>query len=71
MFRKMILALTAAAALGTAALAPTSASAFPFKGGWHGHGHFGHFGRWGGWYGGWGGYDEGCYLIRGRVIICE
>lgn len=38
MLRKTILALTAAAALGAAALAPTSASAW----GWHG-----------GWYGGW------------------
>jgi hypothetical protein len=42
MFRKLTLALVAAAALGTAALAPTSASAW-WHGGWH---------RWGG---GWGG----------------
>jgi hypothetical protein len=40
MFRKLTLALIATAALGTGALAPTSASAW----GWHG----------GGWYGGWG-----------------
>ena len=41
MLRKTILALTAAAALGGAALAPTSASAWGFHGGgfhggWHG-----------------------------------
>lgn len=40
MIRKSILALTAIAALGTVALAPTSASAWGFKGGWgHGWGH--------------------------------
>ena len=41
MIRKSILALTAVAALGTVALAPTSASAWGFKGGWghHGWGH--------------------------------
>lgn len=42
MIRKSILALTALAALGTAALAPTSASAWGFKGGW-GWGHHHHF----------------------------
>jgi len=36
MFRKFAFALATTAALGTAALVPTSASA---------HGHFGHFGR--------------------------
>jgi hypothetical protein len=38
MFRKISIALVAAAALGTAALAPTSASAWGggFRGGWHG-----------------------------------
>lgn len=41
MIRKSILVLTAAAALGTVALAPTSASAWGFKGGWGHHG-FGH-----------------------------
>ncbi|MBX3554198.1 MAG: hypothetical protein KIT85_11800 [Pseudolabrys sp.] len=41
MFRKSLLALAAVAALGTAALAPTSASAW--HGGWHGH-HHGHHG---------------------------
>ena len=41
MIRKSILALTALTALGAAALAPTSASAWGFKGGWghHGWGH--------------------------------
>ena len=38
MIRKSILALTAIAALGTVALAPTSASAWGFKGGFHHHG---------------------------------
>ena len=45
MIRKSILALTAVAALGAAALAPTSASAWGFKGGGFHHHH--------GW--GWGG----------------
>ena len=40
MFRKLSLAAVAAASLGIAALAPTSASAH-----WHG--------GWGGWHGGW------------------
>lgn len=40
MVRKIVLALTASAALGAAALIPTSASAFGGHGGWHG-----------GWYG--------------------
>ena len=39
MIRKSILALTGIAALAAAALAPTSASAWGFKGGWHGWGH--------------------------------
>jgi hypothetical protein len=39
MLRKITLALATAAALGTAALAPTSASAWGggFRGGWHGN----------------------------------
>ena len=41
MIRKSILALTAIAALGTVALAPTSASAWGFKGGFHHHHGFG------------------------------
>ena len=39
MIRKSILALAGIAALSAAALAPTSASAWGFKGGWHGWGH--------------------------------
>jgi hypothetical protein len=65
MFRKLILAVAATAALGAAALAPTSASAW----GWHGH-H--------GWHGGWHGARVGfygpayvagpdCYRVR-RVV---
>ena len=63
MYRKLTLAFVAAAALGTAALAPTSASAW---GGWHG-----------GWHHGWGwggprvfiggpyyGYSGGCLVRR-------
>jgi hypothetical protein len=58
MLRKIGFALVAAAALGTAALAPTSASAW-------GHGHGFHGGRHGGWghrdfgRGGWGHRDFG------------
>jgi hypothetical protein len=47
MLRKLSLVAVAAASLGVAALAPTSASAFGghgWGGGWHG-----------GWHGGWGG----------------
>lgn len=64
MFRKLILALSATAALGAAALAPTAASAW-------GHGHHGH--RWHGGYG-FGFYGPtyiasapACYRVR-RVI---
>jgi hypothetical protein len=66
MFRKTMFALTAAVALGAAALAPTSASAWGFHGGW-GHGGWGH-GGWGhgGWgHGGWGprvGFYGGGYV---------
>ena len=77
MFRKMTLALATTAALGAAALAPTSASAF---GGHFGHGpvvgggHFGpgfggprfygpHFGhRWG-----WGGVGIAAGLVGGAI----
>jgi hypothetical protein len=65
MYRKLTLAFVAAAALGTAALAPTSASAY-WHGGWHG-----------GWHHGWGwggprvfiggpsyGYSGGCLVRR-------
>jgi hypothetical protein len=47
MLRKLSLVAIAAASLGAAALAPTSASAW--GGGWH-HGWHGHHGGWG-----WGG----------------
>ncbi|MGY4309133.1 hypothetical protein ACVIJ6_006376 [Bradyrhizobium sp. USDA 4369] len=43
MLRKISLIAAAAVALGTAALAPTAASAHWHGGGWHG----------GGWHGGW------------------
>jgi hypothetical protein len=70
MIRKTILALAATAALGAAALAPTSASA-----GWHG-GHWGH--HWGHGFGGYGygiGYGLGlsyvdtgsCYVVKKLV----
>jgi hypothetical protein len=44
MFRKISFALVAAAALGTAALTPTSASAWGggFHGGWHGNSYDGY-----------------------------
>ncbi len=59
--RKTILAFAALASLGTAALAPTDASAFGFRGhvggvhfgghfgGFHGFSHFGHWGRFSHW----------------------
>jgi hypothetical protein len=40
MFRKLILAIGATAAIGAAAFVPTAASAHHF-----GHGHWGHWGR--------------------------
>jgi len=46
MLRKTILAIVASAALGAAALAPTSASAWGGYGGWHGGWHGGGWG-WG------------------------
>jgi hypothetical protein len=56
MFRKLILALSATAVIGAAALSPTAASAH----GWH-HWHHGHY--WGGfypiYYGG-----SACYTVR-------
>jgi hypothetical protein len=64
MIRKSILAVAALATLGAAALAPTSASAWGFKGGWGHHG-------WG--HGGFGFYDTGvsyvdvapsCYYVK-------
>ena len=63
MIRKSILALTGIAALAAAALAPTSASAWGFKGGWHGWGH--------GWGHGFYGYGvryvdvvPSCYFVK-------
>jgi uncharacterized membrane protein len=65
MFRKVTLALVAAASLSAMALAPTAASAKPWGGGWGGgwhHHHWGHgFGFGVGYIGG--GYD-GCYQTR-------
>ena len=48
MFRKTVLAIAATAAIGAAALTPTSASAHWHGGGWHGGGGFGHHAFWGG-----------------------
>jgi Spy/CpxP family protein refolding chaperone len=56
MFRKMTIALVATAALGTAALAPTSASA---AWGWHGGYHHGWHGGW--FHRGWGPGPGWCY----------
>ena len=47
MIRKSMLALTAIAALGAAALAPTSASAWGYKHGWGHHWHPGFHAGWG------------------------
>ena len=61
MIRKTILGLTAVAALGVAALAPTSASAWGW--GHHGWGH-----GWGHGYGFYGpgyvNYASDCYLVK-------
>jgi len=60
MFRKLSLAAVAAIALGTAALAPTSASAW-WPGGWqHHHGWHGGWWGWGGPRFYYGSYDYGC-----------
>jgi hypothetical protein len=62
MFRKLTLALVAAASLGAMALAPTAASAKPF--GWGGGFHHNHWGH------GFGigfvgvGIDDSCYVTR-------
>ena len=65
MIRKSMLALTAIVALGAAALVPTSASAWGFKGG--GWGHHG----WGHGYGFYSGYGvsyvdvvPSCYYVK-------
>src|SRR5258708_2784048 len=65
MLRKLTLALVAAASLSAIALAPSTASAHGFGGGFHGFHGFHHFGGIG--YVG-GGYDDsGCYVTR-RVL---
>jgi len=68
MIRKLILALGATAALGAAALAPTTASAW-------GHGHHGHHG-WSGGYG-YGFYGPtyiagpDCYVVKRQVQFAD
>lgn len=66
MFRKVTLALVAAASLSAVALAPTAASAHSWGGGWGGgwggyHHHWGHGGFGIGFVGGG---DDGCYVTR-------
>ena len=71
MLRKLSLAAVAAAALGAAALAPTSASAPGWHHGWH-HGWYHHHHGWGwgprvvvggpAYFGG--GYGGGCWVRR-------
>jgi hypothetical protein len=58
MIRKTLLGLAAVAALGTAALAPTSASAWGFHHGW------GHWGGWGFYGPGYVNYYNDCYLVK-------
>ena len=71
MFRKLTIALGAAAVVAAAALTPTTASA---AGGWHGHhGHHGHHGwhRGGfrvGFYGPAFAAAPDCYVVR-RVVF--
>jgi hypothetical protein len=68
MYRKIALALVAAASLGAMALAPSAASAKPWGGGWgggwggHHHHHFGP--GFGIAYVGGGYADNGCYVTR-------
>jgi hypothetical protein len=64
MLRKTILAITAAAALGGAALAPTSASALTLKIKHWGHYHHGWYGPGFGFYGYAPGYWGGCYFVK-------
>jgi hypothetical protein len=60
MFRKMAFVLAATAALGTVALAPTSASAWGRGGHWGGHG----------W--GWGGFGVGVAAgLVGSAIVAN
>jgi hypothetical protein len=63
MFRKMAFVLATTAALGTVALAPTSASAW-------GHGGWGH--GWGGHHWGWGGFGVGLGVgLVGSAIVAD
>jgi len=63
MFRKMAFVLATTAALGTVALAPTSASAW-------GHGGWGH--GWGGHHRGWGGFGVGLGVgLVGSAIVAN
>jgi hypothetical protein len=68
MFRKLTIALGAAAVVAAAALSPTTASAAPgWHGGYHGHGHYRshrgfRFGFYGPAY-----YARDCYVVR-RVV---
>ena len=62
MFRKLTLALVAAASLSAMALAPSAASAHPCWGGGWFHGFHHHFGL--GYIGGVGYDDGGCYVTR-------
>ncbi|MEA2822932.1 MAG: hypothetical protein QOJ86_4936 [Bradyrhizobium sp.] len=65
MYRKITLALVAAASLSAMALAPSAASAKPWGGGWGGGFHHHHFGPgFGIAYVGGGYADDGCYVIR-------
>jgi hypothetical protein len=71
MIRKTLLGLTAIAALGAAALAPTSASAWGYNHGWGHWGHWGHHYHWNHHYH-WGygfgpsyvHYNPDCYLVK-------
>ena len=64
MIRKSMLALAAIATLGTAALAPTSASAWGYKGWGWGHHHHHHFGLGYGFYGPRYVYGGDCYFVK-------
>ena len=59
MIRKTLLGFAAVAALGAAALAPTSASAWGFH-----HGHWGHGYGWGFYGPGYVNYVSDCYLVK-------
>jgi hypothetical protein len=64
MFRKIILAIAATAAIGAAALTPTTASA-AWHGGWHGGHHWGGGPRFGiGFYAPAYAFAPRCYLVR-------